>query len=463
MLSRRKWLHQAVRIAAGFPLGSFSLACLPGLVACKGSSTAPSPHAEQIPLSRLFRYDPTKYRFTKEQEAFLEEIERASFQFFWEAVNPATGMTKDRCQANGPDERKIASIAAVGFALSAFCVAQHRGWQDAKKIRERVRDTLLFAATRLNHVHGFFFHFLNTDTGDREFNSEVSSIDTSIFLCGVLHCKAYFNDSEISELADQLYKRADWNWFLNGGKTLSMGWTPENGFLKARWDAYCELMMIYLLGLGSPTHALPAETWDAWTRPDFEFQGQHYVGSNAPLFVHQYSHAWFDFRGKRDKYADYFTNSVIATKVHKLWCLELAKQFPDYRENFWGITSSDSSKGYQAWGGPPPMGTIDGSVVPCAAAGSLPFLPEETIAVLRTIRQQHDKKAWQRYGFVDAFNPLTNWYNPDVIGIDVGITLLMAENARTGFVWEQFMKNEEVKKGMTRAGFHADSQENQAK
>jgi hypothetical protein len=247
----------------------------------------------------------------------------------------------------------------------------------------------------------------------------------------------------------------DWTWFLQGGKTLLMGWTPERGFIKARWDTYSELMMIYLLGLGSETHALPSETWNAWSRPDFDFEGIHYIGSRAPLFVHQYSHAWFDFRGKRDKYADYFTNSVMATKAHKKWCLELAGQFPDYSENLWGITASDSVSGYQAWGGPPTMGKIDGSIVPCAAGGSLPFLPAEAILVLKSIREKYGKQAWRKFGFVDAFNPLTNWYDQDVLGIDAGITLLMAENARTGFVWQHFMKNEEAKRGMTRAGFHS--------
>jgi hypothetical protein len=342
----------------------------------------------------------------------------------------------------------------MGFGLTALCIADRRGWADGKKIRERVRNTLRFAATRLTHVHGFFFHFLNMNTGDRDFQSEVSTIDTSILLCGVLACRAYFEDAEICDLATKLYERADWTWFLQGAKTLSMGWTPEHGFIQARWAEYCELMMIYLLGMGSPTHPLPPETWDAWARPDFEYKGIHYVGSRAPLFVHQYSHAWFDFRGKRDKYANYFKNSMIATKVHKLWCLDLAKQFPDYSEDLWGISASDSANGYQAWGGPPPMGKLDGSVVPCATGGSLPFLPTDTIRVVKTIREKYGKRAWRKYGFVDAFNPLKNWYNPDVLGIDAGITLLMAENARTGFVWEQFMKNEEVKRGMARAGFH---------
>ena len=244
---------------------------------------------------------------------------------------------------------------------------------------------------------------------------------------------------------------------LHGGRTLCMGWTPESGFLRTRWDSYSELMMMYLLALGSSTHPLTPAAWNAWTRPNFEFNGAHYVGAHAPLFAHQYSHAWFDFRGKRDKYTDYFVNSVIATKVHKLWCLELAQQFPDYSEDLWGISASDSTRGYTAWGGPPEMGRIDGSIVTCATAGSLPFLPEETLHVLQVIRERYGHKAWRTYGFVDAFNPLTNWYSLDVLGIDLGITLVMAENARSGFIWEHFMKNEEVLRGMQRAGFHANT------
>lgn len=398
--------------------------------------------------------DAPSYKFTAEEDAFLEELERAAFRYFWEQTNPYTGLIKDRSQADGPDARVISSIAATGFGLTALCIGNHRGWEDGKKIRERVRNTLRFAAERLAHQRGLFFHFLNMNSGNREWESEVSSIDSSIFLCGALTCSAYFDDGEIRKLARKLYERIDWSWLLAGGKTLSMGWKPESGFLKVRWDTYNELMMIYLLGLGSPVHALPAETWEAWARPTFEFEGMRYIGARAPLFVHQYSHAWFDFRGKQDKHANYFLNSVIATKVHELWCLELAKQFPDYSEDLWGISASDSMHGYVVWGGPPPMGPIDGSVVPCAAGGSLVFLPPEAIRVLQTIRQKYGKKAWRRYGFVDALNPLKNWYNSDVLGIDLGITLLMAENARSGFVWEQFMKNEAVQRGMARAGFH---------
>lgn len=454
-VSRREWLRRAGHLAAALPLGMTPLLTA---TASQDPSTA-SQNVTPPPKdpSSLFNGDPTKYRFTPDEDHLLEELERACFQFFWEEANPNNGLVKDRSQATGPDSRNVASIAATGFGLTALCIADHRGWQDPKSIRERVLNTLRFVESRVPQAHGFFCHFLNLQNGERVFQSEVSSIDTAIFICGVLTCRSYFADSEVHSLANRIFERIDWNWLMHGDKTLSMGWTPERGFIRSHWDSYSELMMVYLLGMGSSSPGIKKEAWDAWTRPYFEFNGIRYVGSHAPLFVHQYSHAWFDFRGKRDKYADYFFNSVIATKVHKLWCLELAREFPDYSEDLWGITASDSARGYAVWGGPPAMGRIDGSIVPCAAAGSLPFLPEETMRVLRNIREKYETRVWQKYGYVDAFNPLTNWYSPDVIGIDIGITLLMAENARTGFVWEHFMKNDIAKNGFARAGFHANS------
>lgn len=185
----------------------------------------------------------------------------------------------------------------------------------------------------------------------------------------------------------------------------------------------------------------------------FEYDGLRYIGSFAPLFVHQYSQAWFDFRGKRDRYADYFQNSIIATDVHRRFCLELAKEFPDYSDDLWGITASDSVRGYVVWGGPPATGPIDGTVVPSAAGGSLPFLPQACMRVLRNMRSRYGQ-AWTRYGFVNAFNPITRWFDSDAIGIDTGITMVMAENIRTGFIWETFMKNPEARRGMEQAGFH---------
>jgi hypothetical protein len=265
----------------------------------------------------------------------------------------------------------------------------------------------------------------------------------------------YFQDAEVQDLATKIYNRVEWPWMLNGGPTFSMGWMPESGFLEARWEHYCELMMIYLLGIGSPTNPVPAETWKAWTRPTITYQGITYISGNDPIFTHQYSQAWYDFRNKRDAYANYFDNSILATKAHKLFCLSLKSEFPDYSEDLWGISASDYQKGYTAWGGPPRQGPIDGSIVPCATGGSLAFLFPDCIRVLRTIRGPYAPKAWGLYSYVDAFNPLTNWYDTDVLGIDLGITMVMAENQRTGLVWNTFMKNPEAGAAMKKVGFQS--------
>ena len=448
-ISRRDILSRLARLGICLPMAAAGAEEMFG-------GPAYTPDGEMPRHSRA-TVDAPAYVLSAADDNLLDEMSQAAFRYFWEEASPYTGLVKDRSAANNTDPRVIASIAATGFGLSALCIADKRGWLAAGKAAERVRACLKFLL-KMPHQHGFLFHFVNMHTGDREFTSEISSIDTSLLLCGVLTCRGYFDgDKDIQSLATQFYERVDWTWMQNGSLQLSHGWTPESQFIKSRWDVYCELMMIYLLGLGSQTHPLPAETWDAWVRPPFEYAGIHFVGSNAPLFVHQYSHAWFDFRNKRDRYTDYFQNSAIATRVHKLFCISLANRFPDYSEDLWGITASDSAKGYVVWGGPPPMGPIDGSVVPSAAAGSLPFLPADTLRVLRNIRSnpEFEKHAWKRYGFVDAFNPLKKWYNPDVIGINLGISLLMAENLRTGFVWQMFMKNEAARRGMERAGLQS--------
>src|SRR5436190_12610998 len=365
--------------------------------------------------------------FEGTDEQLLEDIQRSSFDFFWDEASQKTGQVKDRALANGNDSRMMSSIAATGFGLTSLCIGDQRGYGKSPEIVERVRKTLRFLANELPNEHGFFFHFIHMETGKRWEKCELSSIDSSLLLCGVLTARQYFADQEIKDLATKIYERIDWPWMLNGASTLSMGWTPESGFLNARWEHYCELMMIYLLAIGSPTHPLPASSWDAWTRPKIQYQGIEYISGNDPIFTHQYSQAWYDFRKKRDAYADYFENSVKATKAHKLFCLSLREKFPDYSENLWGISASDYVGGYTAWGGPPPQGPIDGSIVPCATGGSLPFFFDDCIRVLRTIRGHYGQKAWTRYGFVDAFNPLTGWYDSDVLGIDLGITMLMAE------------------------------------
>jgi hypothetical protein len=237
---------------------------------------------------------------------------------------------------------------------------------------------------------------------------------------------------------------------------LSHGWRPESGFLEARWDHYCELMILYVLAIGSPTHPIPSESWRAWRRPTVTFENYSYIGGPPPLFVHQYAHAWIDFRGWREppgrRNIDWFENSVAATRAHRAFSMSLAKEFPAYTPTMWGITASDSRKGYVAWGGPPREGPIDGSVVPSAAAGSLMFTPDITMPVIREMHDRFGDRIYGRYGFADAFHPTDGWVNPDVIGIDVGITLLSAENLRTGRVWQWFMRNPEIPAALTRAG-----------
>jgi len=385
-------------------------------------------------------------------DRFLDELERAATLYFWEAADPTTGLVKDRSLADGPDAREIGSIAATGFGLTGLCIAGKRGYLDRREVLRRIAHTLRYLWEQLPQERGFFYHFINVRTGERLWRCELSSIDTALLLCGVLTCRQYAGDREIRRLATQIYERVDWPWMLNGGDTFSHGWHPETGFIQNRWNEYSELMMIYLLAIGSPTHPVAASSWEAWTRPWFEYEGLRYINPKAPLFIHQYSQAWFDFRGRRDRHADYFDNSVLATRGHLRFCLNLRSRFPHFSQELWGITASDSANGYLAWGGPPEQGPLDGTVVPCAAGGSIPFLPDECLRALRTMRERFGERVWKRYGLVDAFNPAANWFNPDVIGIDVGITLLMAENARSGFVWETFMKNDEARRAMSRVG-----------
>jgi hypothetical protein len=430
-LSRRQMLRQTLGMGLSLPLAEIL-----------------TPWSVQAQVSAALPVMPT---LSPEDDKFLDEVENACFLYFWDQASPKNGMVKDRCNVHIDDQGIVASIAATGFGLTALCIGERRGFVTKDEAIERVVAALRFLWKKLPNHRGFFYHFANINTGERVWDSEVSSVDTAILLCGILTCREHFRHPGITELANLIFNRVDWTWLSEDTSLLPHGWTPEFGFLGSRWDYYSELMMMYLLGMGSSAYPLKEDTWNAWKRLTFEYEGLRYIGSFAPLFVHQYSQAWFDFRGKRDKYADYFQNSVTATEVHRRFCLELGKQFPDYSEDLWGITASDSDHGYVIWGGPPAIGPIDGSVVPSAAGGSLPFLPQATLRVLKTIRARY-APAWNKYGFVNAFNPLKNWYDTDVIGIDTGITMVMAENLRSGYVWETFMKAPEAQRGMQRAG-----------
>lgn len=405
-----------------------------------------------------------RQKLSAHDAAFLEDLSRRSFRFFWERADPNTGLVSDRARADGspyePTHRSIdiASSAATGFGLTAVCIAVERGWIERKAGRDRVLTTLRFYAERSIHERGWFYHFVDRKTGERRWNSEISTIDTALLLGGVLTARQYFrNDPEIVRLATKIYERVEFPWMLTSTGHLSMGFKPESGFLKPTWNHYSEHTILQLLAIGSPTHPISPSAWLSWQRMRITYAGYTYLTFPfAPLFIHQFSQAWVDYRFREESwypYTNYFENSVKATLAHREFCLSLSDKFPGYSENVWGITASDSAKGYRAWGGPPPSRDIDGTVVPCAAGGSLMFTPEITLAALRTMHERWGDRIYTHYGFVDAFNPNTGWVNQDVIGIDVGITLLSAENLRTGNVWRWFMRNQEIPRAMQRIGF----------
>ena len=395
---------------------------------------------------------PAAYRVNADDDRFLEDFSRRTFAFFWEQADRRTGIIRDRSTTDGGPANgasaNIGSIASVGFGLSGMCIAAERGWYPRAAVVERTETTLRWFAEEMPQERGWFYHFVDLGTGARAWQSELSSIDTALLLSGVLTVRSCFgDDADVVRYANAIYRRVDFQWMLAGGTTLSHGWKPESGFLPGRWDRYCELMILYALAIGSPTHPIPASSWYAWSRPVMTFGSYSYISWSDPLFVHQYSHAWIDFRRVRERgtaSVDWFQNSIVATRAHKAFVLTLAGEFPGYSENIWGITASDSRKGYVAWGGPPRHPAIDGSVVPAAAAGSLMFTPDITLPALRAMRARFGDRIYGRYGFADAFHPANGWVDPDVIGIDLGISLLSAENLRSGRVWRWFMQTPEI-------------------
>ena len=398
-----------------------------------------------------------------EDEAFLDDLQRKTFQFFWDHSDANTGLTLDRSRTDGtppqPGEShyNVATIAATGFALSGYCIAADRGWVTREQAKTRARNTLDFFANRQEHKNGWFYHFVDKTTGERRWNSEISSIDTALLLGGVLTVQSCFSDdSQIVSLADKIYDRVDFQWMLNGDPyLLSHGWRPESGWISNRWHDYSEQMILYLLAIGSRTHPIPARSWYAWERTWYEYGGYRYLAAVSPLFIHQFSHAWVDFRGRRERrppYVDYFDNSVKATRAQRDFFINvLSKEFPKYGPNMWGLTASDFQGGYTAWGAPPRHPDTDGSLVPCAPAGSLMFTPDIALPALKAMKAQYGQQIYGRYGFADAFNPHNGWVNRDVLGIDLGITLLSAENLRSGKVWYWFMQNYPIRLAMKSA------------
>jgi hypothetical protein len=416
----------------------------------------------------------------------IDSLSRHTFDWFWHTGDTDNGQIPDRRPA-----QSFSSIAATGFGLTAYLIGVERGYITRTQATERVLKTLKFlhtlpkgeATTGVAGYKGFFYHFLDQQTGLRFQQVELSTIDTGLLMAGVLSCLSYFDqdtddEKQIRSLADDLYRAVDWNWAMNGATTMSMGWHPEKGFIEARWKGYNEANILYILALGSPTHAIPTQCWDAWTETYqwAEYQGQEHVNF-GPLFGHQYSHMYIDFRGIQDSYMrskgiDYFENSRRATYANRQYCITNAAGFAGYDENVWGLTACDGPgndnkanpnitfQGYNARGASQFYLQDDGTIAPTAAGGSIPFAPEICIAALEEMYNRYGDKIYNRYGFKDAFNlsiayadGTKGWVDNDQLGIDQGPIVIQIENYKNEFVWNLMKKNPYIINGLKSAGF----------
>lgn len=456
----------------------------PGHIAQEPAAPSPRPAEKPRPpeLTPLFR-----------------DIEKRTFQFFWDTTNEVNGLTPDRFPS-----RPFASIASVGFALTAYPIGVENGWINRSQAVDRTLTTLQFfrdapkgpQATGRTGDHGFFYHFLDMQTGHRyQPWVELSSVDTGLMMMGVLFAQSYYDredprEQRIRELAEDLYAAVEWPYMQRRPPLIAMGWYPESGFIQHDWVGYNEATLLYVLALGSPTHPVEPEAWTAWTSGyDLDwgvFQGQEYL-SGAPLFWHQYSHVWIDFRGIRDAYMqsrgiDYFENSRRATYAQRSYAIENPMRWKDYGENVWGLTASDGAqrttqeyqgeqrefRHYSARGAGLVDAFDDGTLAPTAVIASLPFAPEIVIPATEEMHKRYGEYLFSSYGFLDAFNPSFSydvplktgrlvadkgWVASDYIGIDQGPILTMIANYRNGFVWETMKKNPHIRRGLERAGF----------
>jgi hypothetical protein len=422
---------------------------------------------------------------TTARDKLLDKLQKKTFTYFVNEVNLANGLVRDRTDTAGPS-----SIAGTGLALAAYPVGVERGYIERDDAIRRTLACLRFFANSTQSTDrsatgykGFYYHFLDMQTGRRVWDSEVSSVDSAFLLAGMLTAAEYFTrdtpeENEIRTLAKQLNERADWQWMLNGGPTVSHGWTPERGFIRYRWQGYSEALLLYILGLGSPTHPLPEETYTAWTstykwkkiyETDYLYSG--------PLFTHQLSHIWIDFRGIRDPYmqsrqSDYFENSKRATHIQREYGTRNPMNFEGYGEHCWGFTASDGPGwitcsvdgierrfyGYLSRGAP--YGPDDGTIAPWAVVASLPFAPD---IVLPAIQQFDQLKLMDPnpYGFKTSFNrtfPTDNaetvgWISAGHCGINQGPIVLMIENYRTELIWKLMRNCSYIITGLRRAKF----------
>jgi hypothetical protein len=398
--------------------------------------------------------------------ALLDTIQHTAFKFFWYEANQNTGLIKDRSTPSS-----ASSIASVGFGLSAICIGVDHGWVTREAARDRVLRTFQTlwqkpqgSGNGYSGIYGLFYHFLDMTTGTRAWDSELSTIDTGLLLAGIIDAKQYFDgtdptETRIRNLADSIYQRMNWDLMRNYHPGILMGWMPGTGFLNyGQWIGYNEASIMYILALGSPTYPVDNSAWDLWTA-GYLWQthyGQTYVNF-PPLFGHQYSQCWIDYRQIADAYMrekgiTYFENSRRATLAQRAYCIANPAGHKGYSDSLWGITASDVPNGYAARGAPPAEND-DGTITPTAPISSIAFAPEVVIPVIHNMWNNYRPQLWTQYGFRDAFNLDKNWWDSDIIGIDQGPIIIMIENYLNQRVWNRFMKNPDVQRGLEMAGF----------
>lgn len=398
--------------------------------------------------------DPTNSASMTDDE-FLDLVARRSFYYFWYESHPSNGLTRDRGRNfDSSEDAVLASVAAVGFGLSAYVIGAERGWVPRDEARERVVATLkTFAHGPVRNVRGFFPHFVNMHTGRDASGTEISTIDTALLLAGMITAVEYFRDPEIANLARLIFERVDWAAARDGHPHfVSHGMNPHGQFLDAKWGSFTEGILIYLMALGSPTYPLPAASWDSIDRHKGDYGGYEFAVEYGfqSIFRYQYPALWYDFRGRVDRSGmDYFENVTRAVLAMRQYCIDQGRHFPaSYGPDLWGLGAADGpGDNYMIYGFPPgdPYSPTDGTVIPYAIAGSLPFLPRHSIRALRKLYDEH-RNAWGKYGFADSVNPTTGFVARDALGLDAGAILLGIENYRSQLIWNLFMRNMWVRK-----------------
>lgn len=388
-----------------------------------------------------------------QDRAFLSQIQRDSFIYFEKLTHPQTGLVRDSSAPASP-----ASIAATGFGLAAYSIAQANGWVSYRDAYEVVEKTFKTLETDAGGENGFFYHFLDPASGKRAWSSELSSIDTALLMAGVLLAGEYFKGTDLEEKSNRLYEQVDWPWMMNGTFLICHGWKPGRGFLPYYWDMYSEHLILLALAMGSPTFPVSKQAWNEWVRFEDEYNGRKIVYSHTgSLFTYQYSQAFIDFRDLNDLGINYFENSKQATLANKEFCLANKDLFPSYSEQVWGLSASLGPHGYKAYGAKPGLAIHDGTVAPYTIAASTVFAPAESLESLRFIYDNYGAKIYGPYGFHSAFNVAEDWWASESLGIDEGIVVVMLENVlRDGEVWKRFMELPAMKRWIKRAELRAE-------